>query len=150
MGEAARAALNPVAGKPDGLVRLQKAVEEREAVSSDEDTRNDITLSRHVVKSVLVLAFASVLVWPNNILAQTSHVSVANVSFLPIDPEIIDALCDVTIFRGRITAGAEITTRPSCVDRNGKVHLILIDLSRRQSYRFTGSPGTIMVRRGAG
>lgn len=119
-------------------------------MSSYAGTKNVMSLSRYVINCVLVLAFASALAYPSKISAQTSPVSVVNVSFLPIDLEIIDALCDVTIFRGRITGSAEITTRPPCVDRSRRVHLILIDLSRRQSYRWTGSPGTIMVRSGTG
>ena len=123
---------------------------ERTAMNTDAGIQNSIPLLRYVRQRASVLAFVPILLFASNISAQTSNLSVINASFLPINLEITDTLCDVVLFRGRITGNAKITLRSACLDRDGRVNLILTDLSRRQSYRFTGAPNTITLRRGSG
>jgi hypothetical protein len=109
-----------------------------------------VLLSRDVRKTVLVQAFVwvVVLIMHSKVSAQTVSLNVVNTGWLPINVQIIDTLCNVTIYQGNIVGNAQVTTR-ACVGRNRQMNLILIDLSRRQSYRFTGSSPTIKLRRGA-
>jgi hypothetical protein len=104
-------------------------------------------LSRYARKIVLVQAFVCIviLIIHDKVAAQTVFLNVVNTGWLPIAVQIIDTLCDVTIYQGDIVGNGEVTTR-ACVDRNGQMDLILIDLYRRQSYRYTGSSPTINLR----
>lgn len=120
------------------------------AMNTHAGIQNSTHLLRHVRQRASVLAFVSALFFSSDTSAQTSNLSVINASFLPINLEITDTLCDVVLFRGRITGNAKITLRSACLDRDRRVNLILTDLSRRQSYRFTGAPNTITLRRGSG
>jgi hypothetical protein len=96
---------------------------------------------------VLIQAFVCVVILTihNKVSAQTISVNVVNTGWLPIAVQIIDTLCNITIYQGNIVGNAQVATR-ACVDRNGRMDLILVDLSRRQSYRFTGSSPTINLR----
>lgn len=106
---------------------------------------------RQIEKHVRVAALSSIamLAWSNDVSAQTSSVSITNSDFVPIDLRIIDSICGNEIFQGCIPGNAGIAI-PACVDRQGKVNLILTDLSRGQSYRFNERPRTIALRRGTG
>ena len=106
-----------------------------------------VPLSRHTRKSVLVLASLCVamLIIHTKASAQTAPLNVVNTGWLPIAVQIIDTLCNVTIYEGNIVGNAQVAKR-ACMDRNRKMDLILIDLSRRQSYRFTGSWPTLNLR----
>jgi hypothetical protein len=115
-------------------------------------------LSRHLRKHVLALVVIPILIWSSKVSTETGRsVIVVNTSVLPMDLEVIDTLCNVILFQGRIVGNSQIKTRPACVDRNRKVSLILVDLSRGQSYRFIepiiaapeGLPTTIRLRRGS-
>jgi hypothetical protein len=119
----------------------------KKAVRSYSSVQYMVLLSRHPRKSVLVQAFVCVVILTihNKVSAQTVSLNVVNTGWLPVAVQIIDTLCNVTIYQGNIVGNAQIATR-ACVNRDGQMELILIDLSRRQSYRFTGSSPTINLR----
>ena len=89
-----------------------------------------VLLSRHARKSVLVLASLCVamLIIHTKASAQTAPLNVVNTGWLPIAVQIIDTLCNVTIYKGNIVGNAQVATR-ACLGRNRKMDLILIDLS---------------------
>src|SRR5262245_25404642 len=75
--------------------------------------RHGSLLSTSWKKNVLDLAFVCILILTihNKASAQTMSVDVVNSGWLPIAVQIVDTLCNNTIYQGNIVGNARVTTR---------------------------------------